>query len=36
MADHSSILTWRIPCTKEPGGLQSTRGSKELDANEET
>jgi len=23
MATHSSILAWRIPCTKEPGGLQS-------------
>ena len=24
MAIHSSILAWRIPWTKEPGGLQST------------
>jgi len=24
MATHSSILAWRIPCTEEPGGLQST------------
>ena len=23
MAMHSSILTWRIPWTEEPGGLQS-------------
>ena len=23
MATHSSILTWRIPWTEEPGGLQS-------------
>ena len=23
IATHSSILTWRIPWTKEPGGLQS-------------
>ena len=23
MASHSSILAWRIPWTKEPGGLQS-------------
>ena len=23
MATHSSILTWRIPCTEEQGGLQS-------------
>ena len=22
MATHSSILTWRIPWTEEPGGLQ--------------
>ena len=27
MATHSSILAWRIPGTKEPGGLQSM-GSK--------
>ena len=24
MATHSSILAWRIPCTEEPDGLQST------------
>ena len=23
MAAHSSLLAWRIPWTKEPGGLQS-------------
>ena len=23
MATHSSILAWRIPCTKKPGRLQS-------------
>ena len=23
MATHSSVLAWRIPCTEEPGGLQS-------------
>ena len=23
IATHSSILTWRIPCTEEPSGLQS-------------
>ena len=23
MATHSSVLTWRIPCTEEPGGLLS-------------
>ena len=24
MATHSSILSWRLPWTEEPGGLQST------------
>ena len=33
MATHSSILTWRIPWTEEPGGLQSM-GSQELDTTE--
>ena len=28
MATLSSILTWRIPWTEEPGGLQSTRLQK--------
>ena len=28
MGTHSNILTWRIPWTEEPGGLQ--RGCKEL------
>ena len=23
MAAHSSTLAWKIPCTEEPGGLQS-------------
>ena len=23
MATHSSVLAWRIPCTEQPGGLQS-------------
>ena len=23
MTTHSSILVWKIPCTEEPGGLQS-------------
>ena len=23
MANHSSILAWKIPLTEEPGGLQS-------------
>ena len=26
---HSSILTWRMPCTEEPGGLYSSWGFKE-------
>ena len=30
MATHSSILTWEIPWTEEPGGLSSV-GSQELD-----
>ena len=25
MATYSSILAWKIPCTEEPGGLQSMR-----------
>ena len=33
MATHSCILAWRIPWTKEPGGLQSL-GHKELDRTE--
>ena len=28
MATHSSILAWRIPCTEEPGGLQSKRSQR--------
>ena len=24
MANHSSILVWRIPCTEKPGRLQSS------------
>ena len=31
---HSSTLTWRIPLTEEPGGLQSL--GKELDTTEVT
>ena len=23
MAPHSGVLAWEIPCTEEPGGLQS-------------
>ena len=33
MATHSRILTWRIPWTEEPGGLQSIGFSQELDMN---
>ena len=29
MATHSSILAWKIPWMKEPGGLQST-GSQRI------
>ena len=32
MATHSSILAWRIPRTKEPGGLQSM-GSQRVEHN---
>ena len=28
MANHSSILVWRIPCTEEPGRLQSMGSQK--------
>ena len=30
MVTHSNILAWRIPCTEEPGRVQSM-GSQELD-----
>ena len=33
MATHSSTLSWKIPWTEEPGGLQSL-GSEELDTTE--
>ena len=33
MATHSSTLDWKIPCTEEPGRLQS-RGHKESDTTE--
>ena len=29
MATHSSVLTWRIPWTEEPGGLHNPGGGKE-------
>ena len=32
MATHSNILAWRIPCTEEAGGLQST-GSQRVGHN---
>ena len=28
MLTHSSILTWRIPWTEEPGGLQSIESQR--------
>ena len=28
-AAHSSVLAWEIPCTEDPGGLQSTGLQKE-------
>ena len=28
MAIHFSILAWKIPCTEEPGGLQSMRSQR--------
>ena len=34
-ATHSSIITWRIPWTEEPGGLQS-KCQKESDVTEVT
>ena len=33
MATHSSILSWKIPRTEEPGGLQSW-GQKQLEITE--
>ena len=34
MATHSSIITWKIPWTEEPGGLQSMGLQKEVDTTE--
>ena len=34
MANHSSILAWRLPWTEEPGGLYSPQGHKESDTTE--
>ena len=36
MAVHFSIPAWKIPWTKEPGGLQSIRVCKESDMTEAT
>ena len=36
MATHSSILAWKIPWTKKPGGLRGPWGGKELDITEAT
>ena len=35
MVTHSSILTWKIPQTEEPGGLYSPWGGKESDTTEQ-
>ena len=34
VATHSSILAWKIPRMKEPGGLHSSWGHKESDMTE--
>ena len=34
MATHSSILTWEIPWTEEPGRPYSSRGRKESEMTE--
>ena len=36
MATYSSILSWKIPWTEEPCGLQSPRGHKEVEPTEVT
>ena len=36
MATHSSVLSWRIPWTEGPGGLQSMRLQEELNTTEAT
>ena len=33
MATYSSILAWRIPCTEEPGRLQSTESQSRTQLN---
>ena len=35
VATCSSILTWKIPWTEEPGGLYSSWGHKESDTTEQ-
>ena len=35
MATHSSILSWRIPWTEDPDGLQSMGSQKESDVTEQ-
>ena len=35
MATHSSILTWTVPWTEEPGRLQSMESRKESDMTEQ-
>ena len=35
LATHSGILTWKIPWTEEPGGLQPTWGPKVSDITEQ-
>ena len=36
MAPHSSVLAWRIPGTREPGGAADSVGYTELDTTEVT
>ena len=37
MAAHSSILSWRVPWTEEPGGLHTVHGvAKNSDTTEVT
>ena len=36
MATHSSIPAWRIPCTEEPGGLQSMGSHSQAGLNTST
>ena len=30
MATRFSVLAWRIPCTEEPGGLQSVGSQRDM------